>query len=112
MKRFMEKPLFRHAAVAASQSFQLLKKYLESNHIDGFWFESDAIHSPNENFPLNQFFNGIEAIPYFYKNFAELMKKKKTNFILCFLVLIGKAGKTFINFVLFLNKIPLKSSYS
>ena len=41
----------------------------------GFGLESDAIHSPNENFPLNQFFNGIEAIPYFYKNFAELMKK-------------------------------------
>jgi len=41
----------------------------------GFGLESDAIHSPNENFPLNQFFNGIEAIPYFYKYFAELMKK-------------------------------------
>jgi acetylornithine deacetylase/succinyl-diaminopimelate desuccinylase-like protein len=41
----------------------------------GFGLESDAIHSPNENYPLNQFFNGIEAIPYFYKNFTELVKK-------------------------------------
>ena len=41
----------------------------------GFGLESDAIHSPNENFPLEQFFNGIETIPYFYKYFAEMMKK-------------------------------------
>jgi len=32
----------------------------------GFGLESDAIHSPNENFPLEQFFNGIEAITWFY----------------------------------------------
>ena len=40
----------------------------------GFGLESDAIHSPNENYPLNQFFNGIQTIPYFYKYFAEMMK--------------------------------------
>ncbi len=40
----------------------------------GFGLESDAIHSPNENFPLEQFYTGIEAIPYFYKNFAEMNK--------------------------------------
>ncbi|NLA23996.1 MAG: M20 family dipeptidase, partial [Bacteroidales bacterium] len=38
----------------------------------GFGLESDAIHSPNENFPLEQFFRGIETIPLFYKYFAEL----------------------------------------
>ncbi len=39
----------------------------------GFGLESDAIHSPNENYPLEQFYKGIEAISYFYKYFAELM---------------------------------------
>ena len=42
----------------------------------GFGLGSDAIHSPNENFPLAQFFKGIETIPLFYKYFAEGMKKK------------------------------------
>ncbi|MCW3786670.1 dipeptidase [Plebeiibacterium sediminum] len=37
----------------------------------GFGLESDAIHSPNENFPLEQFYTGIEAIPYFYKYYVE-----------------------------------------
>ncbi len=38
----------------------------------GFGLESDAIHSPNENYPLEHFFKGIETIPYFYKYYAEL----------------------------------------
>ena len=36
----------------------------------GFGLESDSIHSPNENFSLEQFFNGIRTIPMFYKYFA------------------------------------------
>ena len=36
----------------------------------GFGLGSDAIHSPNENYPLEQFFNGIQTIPLFYKYFA------------------------------------------
>lgn len=41
----------------------------------GFGLESDAIHSPNENFPVNNFLKGIETIPHFYKYFAEIMAK-------------------------------------
>lgn len=40
----------------------------------GFGLSSDAIHSPNENFPLEQFFNGIKTIPLFYKYFIEEYK--------------------------------------
>lgn len=36
----------------------------------GFGLEADAIHSPNENFPLKQFFNGIETVCWFYHFFA------------------------------------------
>ncbi|MDR1415076.1 MAG: dipeptidase [Odoribacteraceae bacterium] len=36
----------------------------------GFGLGSDAIHSPNENFPLEQLFNGITTIPLFYRHFA------------------------------------------
>jgi acetylornithine deacetylase/succinyl-diaminopimelate desuccinylase-like protein len=37
----------------------------------GFGLESDAIHSPNENFPVWNFYKGIETIPLFYKYYLE-----------------------------------------
>ncbi|MCK5134431.1 MAG: dipeptidase [Bacteroidales bacterium] len=40
----------------------------------GFGLDSDAIHSPNENYPLFNFYKGIETIPLFYRFFAEEMK--------------------------------------
>jgi acetylornithine deacetylase/succinyl-diaminopimelate desuccinylase-like protein len=40
----------------------------------GFGLESDAIHSPNENYPLFNFYKGIETIIHFYRFYAEEMK--------------------------------------
>lgn len=37
----------------------------------GFGLESDAIHSPNENYPLDNFYKGIETIVAFYQEFAR-----------------------------------------
>ena len=40
----------------------------------GFGLDSDAIHSPNEHYGVFNYFKGIETIPYFFKNFADLSK--------------------------------------
>jgi acetylornithine deacetylase/succinyl-diaminopimelate desuccinylase-like protein len=40
----------------------------------GFGLDSDAIHSPNESYAVEQFNKGIETIPYFYKYYAEMKK--------------------------------------
>ena len=39
----------------------------------GFGLEENAIHSPNENMPLDIFLKGIETIPLFYKYYVEEM---------------------------------------
>jgi acetylornithine deacetylase/succinyl-diaminopimelate desuccinylase-like protein len=42
----------------------------------GFGLDSDDIHSPNEHYGLFNYYKGIETIPYFYKYYAEMKKKK------------------------------------
>jgi acetylornithine deacetylase/succinyl-diaminopimelate desuccinylase-like protein len=40
----------------------------------GFGLESDAIHSPNENFPLENLFSGMTAIPLYYRYYSEMKR--------------------------------------
>lgn len=40
----------------------------------GFGLDNDNIHSPNEKFDLFNYYKGIETIPYFHKNFAEMSR--------------------------------------
>jgi acetylornithine deacetylase/succinyl-diaminopimelate desuccinylase-like protein len=40
----------------------------------GFGLDSDAIHSPNEHYGLFNYYKGIETIPLFFRNYAELKK--------------------------------------
>ena len=37
----------------------------------GFGLDSDNLHSPNEKFNIDNFYKGIETIPYFHQFFAE-----------------------------------------
>lgn len=38
----------------------------------GFGLDSDNLHSPNEKFNLENYYKGIETIPYFHKHYAEM----------------------------------------
>ncbi len=38
----------------------------------GFGLDSDNLHSPNEKFNLDNYYKGIETIPYFHKYFDEM----------------------------------------
>ncbi len=53
----------------------LFEKVLDVKSIlMGFGLESDAIHSPNENFPLWNFYKGVETIPLFYRYYVNELK--------------------------------------
>jgi acetylornithine deacetylase/succinyl-diaminopimelate desuccinylase-like protein len=41
----------------------------------GFGLDSDAIHSPNESYGIENYLKGIETITLFHKHFAEMSKK-------------------------------------
>jgi acetylornithine deacetylase/succinyl-diaminopimelate desuccinylase-like protein len=38
----------------------------------GFGLDNDNLHSPNEKYNIENYYKGIETIPYFHKFFAEL----------------------------------------
>ncbi|MFN2458324.1 MAG: dipeptidase [Chitinophagaceae bacterium] len=38
----------------------------------GFGLDSDNLHSPNEKFNIENYYKGIETIPYFHKFFTEM----------------------------------------
>ncbi|MCA6440839.1 MAG: dipeptidase [Sediminibacterium sp.] len=38
----------------------------------GFGLDSDNLHSPNEKYNIENFYKGIETIPYFHQYFAEM----------------------------------------
>ena len=38
----------------------------------GFGLNSDALHSPNEHFGIDNYFKGIQTIPLFFKHYAKL----------------------------------------
>jgi len=38
----------------------------------GFGLDSDNLHSPNEKYNIENYYKGIQTIPYFHKYFAEL----------------------------------------
>ena len=42
----------------------------------GFGLDTDAAHSPNENYHLECFYKGIETITWFYKYYADELNKK------------------------------------
>jgi acetylornithine deacetylase/succinyl-diaminopimelate desuccinylase-like protein len=55
----------------------LFEKVLEIKTVLlGFGLDSDAIHSPNEHYGVENYFKGIETIPHFYKHYAELKKNQ------------------------------------
>jgi acetylornithine deacetylase/succinyl-diaminopimelate desuccinylase-like protein len=40
----------------------------------GFGLDSDNLHSPNEKFNIDNYYKGIETIPFFHRHFAEMVK--------------------------------------
>ncbi|MCS6917109.1 MAG: dipeptidase [Chitinophagales bacterium] len=43
----------------------------------GFGLDTDALHSPNENFGVANYFKGIETIPFFYHYFTQLSMQQQ-----------------------------------
>jgi len=72
LKVFGKKPLpvRRGGSIGVIPTFEKILKVKPI--LMGFGLESDAIHSPNENFPLDLFSKGIETIVEFYHEISKL----------------------------------------
>ena len=70
-KAFGKKPL----AVRRGGSIPIISTFEQvlgtKTILMGFGLESDAIHSPNENFNIEVFNKGIEAVVEFYRAYAK-----------------------------------------
>ena len=66
LKKLLERNRWQCVGVEVSPSSPLSSKYWASKP---FGLESNAIHSPNENIPLDIFRKGIEAVVEFYLNY-------------------------------------------
>ena len=78
LTRLPKKALLRHSekkplAVRRGGSIPIISDFEQILGIKtvlmGFGLESDAIHSPNENFSLDIFRKGIEAVVEFHLNY-------------------------------------------
>ncbi len=71
-KAFGKKPLpmRRGGSIPIIATFEKVLKL--KTILMGFGLESNAIHSPNENFPIDMFYKGIEAVVEFHKAYAEM----------------------------------------
>lgn len=71
MKAFGKRPL----AVRRGGSIPIISTFEQvlgqKTILMGFGLESNAIHSPNENFPIDMYHKGIEAVVEFYRNFSK-----------------------------------------
>ncbi len=85
----LDSPEYEAAAMALEETFgmkpipvrsggsipivSVFEKALDTKSIlIGFGLDSNAIHSPNEHFPLFSLFKGIETIPLYFKYYSQL----------------------------------------
>jgi len=62
-------PVYSGGSIPVIATFE--KELSIKSILMGFGLDTDAIHSPNENFPLSNLFKGIETVVCFYENFAD-----------------------------------------
>lgn len=77
-KTFGKKPIptFEGGSIPVVASFERILGL--KSVLMGFGLDTDALHSPNENYGLFNFYKGMETIPYFYQYFTEMSSRSAT----------------------------------